>query len=297
MSATTSHRIQMVRLLLTSVFLLILVACGSSAPTSEGEGAAGEATPVPAATAAPTPEAQPTEPPAAAPGQPRYGGVLNMHKHGPPGKLDPHPSVAGLDASEFAHVYDNLVQYNPFEPTDEIVPDLAESWDVSDDGLVFTFHLHDHVTWTDGEPFTADDVFFSLERIVEEGKPRPRAGLIRQYYESSRVVDEHTIEVTLGFPAAAFLNVLGMEYVKILPKHVVEAGIDIDLGENMVGTGPFKFVEYVKGNRLEFEKNEDYWKEGLPYLDGVNKIIISDISRIIAAFRAEQGHVADHRLD
>ncbi len=285
--SANSRKWAMVQLTLTMLFLLLLLACGSSAPPAEES----EATAAPAAAgeSAATPVPQPTEPPPeAAPGEPKYGGILNIQKHGPPGKLDPHPSVAGLDASEFAHVYDNLVQYNPFEPTDEIVSDLAESWNVSDDGLVFTFHLHDHVTWTDGEPFTSADALFSLERIVEEGKPRPRAGLIRQYYDSSRIIDDYTIEVTLKFPAAAFLNVLGMEYVKILPKHVVEAGVDIDLGENMVGTGPYKFVKYVKGNRLEFEKNENYWKEGLPYLDGINKIIISDISRIIAAFRAEQ---------
>jgi peptide/nickel transport system substrate-binding protein len=275
-----------IRIFLASALLFFLLGCGTSdTPSTDGE--ATEAAPVSQAAGTPVPEAELTDAPTPA-GGPRYGGVVNIQKHGPPGKLDPHPSVAGLDASEFAHVYDNLVQYNPFEPTDEIVPDLAESWDISDDGLVFTFHLHDHVVWTDGEPFNADDVLFSLERIVEPGKPRPRAGLIRQYYESSKVVDDHTIEVTLAFPAAAFLNVLGMEYVKILPRHVVEAGVDINLGENMVGTGPYKFVKYVKGNRLEFEKNQDYWREGLPYLDGINKIIISDIGRIIAAFKAGQ---------
>ena len=283
-----SGKLAMFPLLITMVFLLLIVACDSSdTPADEGEATAAP-TGAAQSAATPVPESEPTEPPAPAPGDPKYGGVLNIQKHGPPGKLDPHPSVAGLDASEFAHVYDNLVQYNPFEPTDEIVPDLAESWGISDDGLVFTFNLHDHVVWSDGEPFTASDASFSLERMVEEGKPRPRAGLIRQYYESSSIIDDHTIEVTLKFPAAAFLNVLGMEYVKILPKHVVEAGVDINLGENMVGTGPYKFVKYVKGNRLEFEKNENYWREGLPYLDGINKIIISDISRIIAAFKAEQ---------
>jgi peptide/nickel transport system substrate-binding protein len=283
-----SGKLAMFPLFITMVFLLLIVACDSSdTPADEGEATAAP-TGAAQSAATPVPESEPTEPPAPAPGDPKYGGVLNIQKHGPPGKLDPHPSVAGLDASEFAHVYDNLVQYNPFEPTDEIVPDLAESWGISDDGLVFTFNLHDHVVWSDGEPFTASDASFSLERMVEEGKPRPRAGLIRQYYESSSIIDDHTIEVTLKFPAAAFLNVLGMEYVKILPKHVVEAGVDINLGENMVGTGPYKFVKYVKGNRLEFEKNENYWREGLPYLDGINKIIISDISRIIAAFKAEQ---------
>ena len=185
------------------VFLLFLMACGSSEmPGDEGDDAA-VPTSESSSSATPVAESELTEPPAPAAGDPKYGGILFMQKHGPPGKLDPHPSVAGLDASEFAHVYDNLVQYNPFEPTDEIVPDLAESWDVSEDGLVFTFNLHDNVVWTDGEPFTADDVLFSLERMVEEGKPRPRAGLIRQYYGSSQVIDDHTIEVTLDFPAAA----------------------------------------------------------------------------------------------
>ncbi len=275
-----------IRIFFVSALLFFILGCGSGdTPSTDGEET--EAAPVSQDTSTPVPGAEPTDAPPPA-GSPRYGGIVNIQKHGPPGKLDPHPSVAGLDASEFAHVYDNLVQYNPFEPTNEIVPDLAENWDISDDGLVFTFHLHDNVVWSDGEPFTADDVLFSLERMVEPGKPRPRAGLIRQYYESSRVIDDNTIEVTLGFPAAAFLNVLGMEYVKILPRHVVEAGVDIDLGENMVGTGPYKFVKYVRGNRLEFEKNENYWREGLPYLDGINKIIISDIGRIIAAFKAEQ---------
>ena len=218
-----SGKLAMFPLLITMVFLLLIVACDSSdTPADEGEATAAP-TGAAQSAATPVPESEPTEPPAPAPGDPKYGGVLNIQKHGPPGKLDPHPSVAGLDASEFAHVYDNLVQYNPFEPTDEIVPDLAESWGISDDGLVFTFNLHDHVVWSDGEPFTASDASFSLERMVEEGKPRPRAGLIRQYYESSSIIDDHTIEVTLKFPAAAFLNVLGMEYVKILPKHVVEA--------------------------------------------------------------------------
>ncbi|PKB79074.1 MAG: hypothetical protein BZY88_15200 [SAR202 cluster bacterium Io17-Chloro-G9] len=277
-----SHRFVTIGLLTASILLLFITACGSSSTSQDDDGAA----PVAAATATPVAQASASDAPATE--SSKYGGVLNMQKHGPPGKLDPHPSVAGLDASEFAHVYDNVVQYNPFAPTDAIVPDLAKSWDISDDGLVFTFHLEEQVTWTDGEPFTTDDVLFSLERMVEPGKPRPRAGLIRQYYEGAEIVDDHTINVTLKFPAAAFLNVLAMEYVKILPKHVVEAGVDIDLGENMVGTGPYTFAKYVKGNRLEFEKNDNYWKEGLPYLDGINKIIISDIRRILAAFKAEQ---------
>ena len=153
-----------------------------------------------------------------------------------------------------------------FEPTDEIVPDLAESWGISDDGLVFTFNLHDHVVWSDGEPFTASDASFSLERMVEEGKPRPRAGLIRQYYESSSIIDDHTIEVTLKFPAAAFLNVLGMEYVKILPKHVVEAGVDINLAKTWWAPVPTSSLSMSRVTVSSSRKTRTTERKGCPTL-------------------------------
>ena len=81
---------------------------------------------------------------------------------------------------------------------------------------------------------------------------------------------------------------LGIEYMKILPKHVVEAGVDITVGENVVGSGPFIFSKFVKGDRVEFEANPDYFKEGLPYVNGLTKYIIGDIGRMVAAFQTEQ---------
>ena len=281
------------RLLATGLLLLVfLLACGTSATQEPATEAAPADTPVPAtaATSTPVAQAQPTAKPPDADASVKRGGIITMQKHVPMGKLDPHPSSTGIEASEFAPLYNQLVQYSELAPTDKIVGDLAVNWEVSDDGTVYTFNLHDNVKFTDGVDLTSDDVVFSLDRMVEEGKPRPRAGLLRNYYESSKALDPHTVEVTLKFPAAAFLPVLGIEYMKILPKHVVEAGVDITVGENVVGSGPFIFSRFVKGDRVEFEANPDYFKEGLPYVDGLTKFIIGDIGRMVAAFQTEQLH-------
>ena len=288
------------RLLAAGVLLLVfLLACGTSAteaPPTEAPAtaapAAATATSAPAATTAapatPVPQAQAVAPPSSADPNAKRGGIITMQKHVPMGKLDPHPSSTGIEASEFAPLYNQLVQYSELAPTDQIVGDLAANWEVSGDGTVYTFKIHENVKFTDGEALTSDDVVFSLNRMVEEGKPRPRAGLLRNYYQSSEALDDYTIEVTLKFPAAAFLPVLGIEYMKILPKHVVEAGTDITVGENVVGSGPFTFDRFVKGDRVEFAANPDYFKEGLPYVDGLTKFIIGDIGRMVAAFQTEQ---------
>ncbi len=288
------------RLLAAGVLLLVfLLACGSSATEAPPTEAAPAATPVAATSTSapvsgaaadtPVPQAQPTAEPATDASIKR-GGIITMQKHVPMGKLDPHPSSTGIEASEFAPLYNQLVQYSELSPTNAIVEDLASNWEVNGDGTIYTFTIHDNVKFTDGEDLTSDDVVFSLNRMVEEGKPRPRAGLLRNYYQSSRALDPYTVEVTLKFPAAAFLPVLGIEYMKILPKHVVEAGVDITVGENVVGSGPFIFSRFVKGDRVEFEANPNYFKEGLPYVDGLTKFIIGDIGRMVAAFQTEQLH-------
>ncbi len=288
------------RLLAAGVLLLVfLLACGSSATEAPPTEAAPAATPVAATSTSapvsgaaadtPVPQTQPTAEPATDASIKR-GGIITMQKHVPMGKLDPHPSSTGIEASEFAPLYNQLVQYSELSPTNAIVEDLASNWEVNGDGTIYTFTIHDNVKFTDGEDLTSDDVVFSLNRMVEEGKPRPRAGLLRNYYQSSRALDPYTVEVTLKFPAAAFLPVLGIEYMKILPKHVVEAGVDITVGENVVGSGPFIFSRFVKGDRVEFEANPNYFKEGLPYVDGLTKFIIGDIGRMVAAFQTEQLH-------
>ena len=186
-------------------------------------------------------------------------------------------------------LYNGIVELNP-ETMDEfdIRGDLARGWEVSDDGLTWTFFLF-AANWSDGKPVTAEDVVFSLDSIVEPGARRPRAGQLRSYYEkgNARVIDDQTVEVTTRIPAAGFLPFLGLDYEKIYPKHYLETGVEL-AEDNQVTSGPFKFKSSIKDVSLHYERNDGYFKEGRPYFDGMDWFIISDRGTIAAAFKTEQ---------
>jgi peptide/nickel transport system substrate-binding protein len=218
----------------------------------------------------------------------RPGGIVALHKHGPPRQLDPHVSSSGTELGTFNLLYSGLLMFSPQEPTTEVIGDLAKDWKVGDDGLSYTFNLND-AKWSDGTDVTAEDVAFSIDRMVEEGEARPKVGLLRNYYDRSEVLDPKTVKVFTGSSAPAFLPSLAVSYMKILPKAHVSAGAEISKGENIIGSGPFRFVNYVKGDRVELESNPGYFKPGLPKSDGINQYIITDTARTVAAF--EQGQV------
>ena len=272
------------------VFLaLSIIACGTATSSSPAAQPTAAATPPPAPMTEPTslPQAQPEatpEPEAVG----KSGGVVPMQKHAAPRRIDPHPSGSGIDISEATLLYNGLVKYNDIGDVTQIIGDLATHWDVSDDGLTYTFFIPEGVQWTDGTPLTAADVVFSLDRMVQEGESRPRAGSLRTYYTSSEAIDPQSIAVNLKFPAAAFLPALGIDYMKIVPKHVVEAGTEIGNVAPQVGSGPYEMVDYRKGDSIEYKRNENYFKDGLPLLDGIIKYVITDKGRTKAAFETKQ---------
>lgn len=234
--------------------------------------------------------------------QGRHGGSITFYVPGQPELWDPHRGATIGTAAPTRSLYNGLVMYNPVPPTDQIIGDLAKSWQVSADGMAYTFHLHDNATWWDGKPVTADDVVFSLNRMVEQGQPRPRTGALRPYYQRAQALDPTTVQVHLQFPAAAFLPLLAADYMMILPRHVVQAGVDINVPQNIVGSGPFKPAGFVRGVSYAFEKNPAYFKKGLPFLDSVKVIVIVDQGRAIAAMQTEQvmgnvGHTAGPELE
>src|SRR5215468_5875296 len=221
----------------------------------------------------------------AAAAAPMYGGHLTILNVAYPEVWDPHlaGSIGALAA--VGPVYNQVVEFNSVNPK-EITGDLAKSWDVTDQGGTYTFHLHDNVKWWDGKDLTAEDVAFSLQRMIEPGKPRPRTGVLRPYIKSVQVLDRHTVQVTLHYPSAAFLQFLAVEYMKILPKHVLDAGVDINAWENIVGSGPFKIKAARRGDAVTLERNPTYFKQGRPYVDGLTILAISDAGTAAAAVRA-----------
>ncbi len=127
---------------------------------------------------------------------------------------DPHIAGTLGALGSISPMYNQVVEFNPLKP-DEVIGDLAKSWEVSDDGLVYVFHLHDNVKWWDGKDLTAEDVAFSINRMIEPGKPRPRVGLLRPSTQSVEVVDRHTVRVRLKYPSPSFLKFLAVDYGRI----------------------------------------------------------------------------------
>ena len=244
--------------------------------------------PSPTATTVPVATPTPTAPPVMDKPEPIYGGVVPMTNFGGPSTWDPHKAAIVQDTMTMGTMYNQLIEYDPLNPT-ELIGDLAESWEQSDDGFSYTFRIHEGVKWSDGQDLTADDVVFSLNRIIQPGEPRPQVGPISRYIDRIEKIDQVTVRVHLKFPAPAFLKFLGIDYMKMLPKHVVEAGVDISVfGSDLVGSGPFMVVTYEPGNVHEVEKNPNYFKEGRPFLDGYKAFLIEDKGTEIAAFKTER---------
>lgn len=189
-------------------------------------------------------------------------GTLYVALESEPPELDPNLSSAYVDRQVMASIYDKLVDINQ---EGDIVPMLAESYEVSDDDTVYTFRLREGVKFHDGTPFNAEAVKYNLDRYQEEDSVRSTEV---EPIESVEVVDDSTVRVTLSQPFAPFLAVLtDRAGIMASPKAIEENNGRIS--KNPVGTGPFEFVERVRGDHITVEKNQDYWRDGLPEMDKI----------------------------
>ena len=144
----------------------------------------------------------------------------------------------------------------------KLEPCLAESWEISPDQLTYTFHLRHGVKWHDGQPFTADDVKFTFDKLMD---PKVDAAPIRSYFttvKSCDVIDPYTVRFTASEPYFKTLESIGTN-MPICPRHAFDHG-DPDFNKNEfgrhpIGTGPYKFVQWDTGAQLVVERNDDYW--------------------------------------
>jgi peptide/nickel transport system substrate-binding protein len=168
-------------------------------------------------------------------------------------------------------------------------PDLADSWDISKDGLTYTFKLKKGVKWHDGKPFTSEDVKFSYLEVLAKYHPTGRLGF--SSVAGIDTPDPYTAVVRLKKPFGPFLFMTNLNSGPILPKHLLE-GKDIATAEfntKPVGTGPFRIAEAVKGSHYVLERNPDYFKKGRPYLDRVVLRVMPNAASRVLAF--EKGEV------
>jgi peptide/nickel transport system substrate-binding protein len=195
--------------------------------------------------------------------------------------LIPMLSTDSTSHSIGALCYNGLVKY---DKDIRIVGDLAESWEVSPDGLVITFHLRKGVKWHDGHPFTAEDVLFTYKVTIDPKTPTAYSGDFLKV-KKAEVLDAHTFRVTYDQPFAPALMSWGSA---VMPKHLLE-GTDITkspLTRHPVGTGPYIFKEWVTGQKIVLVSNPDYF-EGRPYIDGFILRTIPDMATMFLELRAK----------
>lgn len=196
---------------------------------------------------------------------------------GEPDQLDPQKTSSYFSFQVLENVFDTLVE--PDENL-EMQPALADSWDVSDDQLTWTFHLREGVTFHDGSDFTADDVVYSYRRIIDEQLANAwKFGAV----EDVVAADELTVEITVSQPTPNLLsNLGGFKGMAIVEQANVESG---DIATAPVGTGPFAFERYTSGDSIELTAFEDYWG-GAPEIGGVEFRFISEPTTALAAVRS-----------
>jgi peptide/nickel transport system substrate-binding protein len=196
--------------------------------------------------------------------------VLVVGQVAEPATMDPHVATAVNDFRILVNIYEGLVRYAP--GTLEVEPALAESWEISEDGTVYTFELRDGVTFHDGTPFDAEAVKFNFDRMLNEDHPFHGTGPFPLSFffgaiQETEVVDEHTVRFHLNEPYAPFLSNLAYPTGLIVSPTAVETHVDA-FARNPAGTGPFVFRVWESNRQVALQRNEDY-RDGAPPLAGV----------------------------
>ena len=218
------------------------------------------------------------------------GGTLRIYHRDNLPSASIHEEATISTVQPFMGVFSNLVlfdQQKPFNTPETIVPDLAESWSWDAANTKLTFKLRQGVKWHDGKPFTAKDVQCTWNKLTgkdpDDFRKNPRA-IWWQNLKEVTVNGDYEATFVLNRPQPSFVSMFASGYTPVYPCHVSTK----DMRINPIGTGPFKFVEFRRGDSIKFVRNPDYWKKGQPYLDGIEWKVIENRSTRILAFIAGQ---------
>ncbi|MFD1790185.1 ABC transporter substrate-binding protein [Ochrobactrum teleogrylli] len=213
--------------------------------------------------------------------------------------LDPAIGYDWQNWSMIKSLFDGLMDYEP--GTTNLRKEIAEDYTISEDGKTFTFKLRKGVKFHNGRELTADDVKYSIERVVNPKTQSPGAGFfgsIVGFEDASAgkaetlsgitVVDPYTIKFELSRPDATFLHVLALNFAHVVPKEEVEK-YGADFGKHPVGSGAFKMTEWTLGQRIVFERFKDYYNPSLPKLDQITFEVGQE--PVVALLRLQNGEV------
>ena len=300
--------------LLVALIATVAVACGGDDDDDDDDGGAAQAAPAiptqlpttippavsttaPVAKAAPATEPK-TEPVAVAEGKPQYGGNLRVSITEYPPKFDVTQTSTWIALALFGRSYNGLLQYSPRDGV-EIWPSMATGWEVSSDGLTYTFDIDPRITeWNDGQPFDVNDIIFAYNRWVNppEGIIQPRQGGLD--FASLEKVDATTLAIHLDAPSAVMVPEAANGWHVILPKHILEANDnalpEFDL---VIGTGPYLITDAEQGISATTKRNPNYFRSDpdgnpYPYLDNMTVIAIPVGESAAAAARTKRIDVA-----
>ena len=214
-------------------------------------------------------------------GPPAYGDLLIQGSIGDASNLIPMLASDSASHDISGLIFNGLVKY---DQNLTLIGDLAESWKVSDDGLTILFKLRQGVKWQDGKEFTADDVLFGFNTIINPQTRTAYAGDFKEVKEA-RAIDHYTLQVTYSHPFAPGLS--SWSSLVVLPEHLLK-GQDINttpFSRRPIGTGPYLFKEWKTGEKIVLQANPHYF-EGRPYLDGFVYRIIPDPATMFLELRA-----------
>ncbi|WP_454805446.1 ABC transporter substrate-binding protein [Paraburkholderia fungorum] len=208
------------------------------------------------------------------------GGTLNFIVTPEPTALVDLATTATNVLKVSPKVVEGLLEYDfKFQPR----PSLATSWEVSDDSRKYVFHLRHGVKWQDGKPFTSADVAYSIQTLRQV---HPRAKTTFANVTDVATPDPYTVVITLSKPAPYLIKAFSSSETPIVPKHIYD-GTDVltnPANNAPIGTGPFRFVKWVRGSYIEYVRNDDYWDKGKPWLDRIVVKVINDPAARTVAF-------------
>ena len=213
-------------------------------------------------------------------GPPVSGGRLKFQMRLEPANLDPHKTTESAAYVVTENLYESLLE----SVRGELKPAIAESWDISGDGLTYTFKLTKGLTFHSGRPLLAEDVKYSLERIMNPATASPRAQSFKMI-RSIDVKDDLTVALHLSEVSAPLLSMLAAGGSAIVDRTVAESGSGLN-GTVDGGSGPFVLAGRESGQRVVLNKNPNYRVAGLPYLDGIDMTWSGDDNARAAAIRS-----------
>ena len=230
----------------------------------------------------------------------KQGGTLRVYHRDSPASMSIHEEATWSTIMPMMGVFNNLVLYDQHIMQNTLAtirPELATSWNWNEDGTELTFKLRRDVKWHDGKPFTAADVKCTWDMLLGRGKEKLRLNPRETWYLNlSEIVTNGEDEATFRMkrPQPAFLALLASGDSPVYPCHVSPR----DMRNYPIGTGPFKFIDYKPNQSLKVERNPNYWKPGLPYLDAIEYTIVPNRSTAVRLYRRHLRHdlpARDHR--